>query len=490
MLWSLVKVLIFVAAIAAVAFGAVQLLSMDGGVQITAAGTEYTLGALETIILIVVLGLLGWLVIKLLGFLIATLKFINGDETAISRYFNRNRERKGYQALSEGMMALASGEGSVAMSKANKAERYLNKPELTNLISAQAAEMSGDTRKAQEVYKRLLKNDATRFVGVRGIMKQKLAEGDTDTALALAEKAFGLKPKHEETQDVLLRLQAQKEDWSGARETLGAKLKYGSLPRDVHKRRDAVLAVARATALKENGETEKAAEVAIEANRLSPELIPAAVLAAVSYVEQSKPRYAARVIKRAWTAQPHPDLAAAYAAIEPNEEHAARIKRFGALTKIHPDHPETKMLLAELNIAAEDFPAARRALGDLAETTPTTRSLALMAAVERGEGSDDSVVRGWLTRALTAPRGPQWVCDVCNSVHAVWSATCDVCGAFDTLKWRDVPHDEASMPNANDMLPLLVSKPEESAAEVPIPVVTEEDMKEAVEAELAEETQK
>ena len=37
-----------------------------------------------------------------------TLKFINGDETAISRYFDRNRERKGYQALSEGLMALAS----------------------------------------------------------------------------------------------------------------------------------------------------------------------------------------------------------------------------------------------------------------------------------------------------------------------------------------------------------------------------------------------
>ena len=103
--------------------------------------------------------------------------------------------------------------------------------------------MTGDTKKATEVYKRLLGDDRTRFVGVRGMMKQKLAEGDTDTAMKLAEKAFALKPKHEEVQDILLRLQAEGGDWKGARETLGAKLRQGLLPRDVHRRRDAVLAL-------------------------------------------------------------------------------------------------------------------------------------------------------------------------------------------------------------------------------------------------------
>ena len=57
-------------------------------------------------------------------FLASVMKFINGDDTAISRYFTRNRERKGYQALSDGMLALASGEGQLAMDKANKAARF------------------------------------------------------------------------------------------------------------------------------------------------------------------------------------------------------------------------------------------------------------------------------------------------------------------------------------------------------------------------------
>ena len=90
-------------------------------------------------------------------------------------------------------------------------------------------------------------------------MKQRLSEGDTDTALKLAEKAFALKPKHVETQDVLLKLQAGQEDWSGARQTLNAKLKYGALPRDVHRRRDAVLALSEARDVMADGSV--AAEV-------------------------------------------------------------------------------------------------------------------------------------------------------------------------------------------------------------------------------------
>jgi len=83
--------------------------------------------------------------------------------------------------------------------------------------------------------------------------------------------------------------------------------------------------------------------------------------------------------------QRHPDLAAAFAEIEPDETPPARIKRFAALTRRHTDDPETRMLLAELHIAAEDFPEARRALGDLVETDPTTRSVTIRAAIERGE---------------------------------------------------------------------------------------------------------
>ncbi|MCT8158619.1 heme biosynthesis protein HemY [Pseudoruegeria sp. SHC-113] len=470
MLWSLLKILVFVTLVAALTYGAGFLMESDEGLRLAVAGTEFTLGPLQAVIGIIALFALVWIALKLAGLLVACLRFLTGDETALSRYFDRSRERKGYQALSDAMLALASGEARLAGVRAAKAEKYLGKPELTNLISAQAAEMNGDTRKAQEIYKKLLQHDASRFVGVRGLMRQRLEAGDTETALKLAEKALAIKPKHVDTQDTVLKLQAEASDWEGARKTLSTKLRYGAIPRDLHKRRDAVLALSEAMEAERDGNTEAAQAKALEANRLSPELIPAAVLAAKADIAQGKPRPAAKLIKKAWTAQPHPDLAAAFAAIVPDEAPEARIKRFAPLTGLKPDHAETKMLLAELYIGAEDFPAARKALGDLAETDPTVRSLTLMAAIERGEGGEDSAVRGWLTKALSASRGPQWVCESCGNPHTEWTPVCLHCGSFDTLSWKVPAAKSAAMPASTEMLPLIVgaiekAEPEEAEAE-------------------------
>mgnify|MGYP000353098006 FL=1 len=118
---------------------------------------------------------------------------------------------------------------------------------------------------------------------------------------------------------------------------------------------------------------------------------------------------------------------------------------------------ESKLLQAELYIAAEDFPAARRALGDLPEDAPDARVLTIMAAIERGEGASDAVVEGWLTRALAAPRGPQWVCDKCHNIHREWVPVCENCDSFDTLSWTTPPAPGVVSPTGTEMLPLIVS---------------------------------
>jgi len=493
MLWSLIKIVLFITIIAGLAFGAGYLIETDGGVRIAIGTVEFNLGPLQAVVGLLLLIVAIWILLKLASLGVATLHFLNGDETAISRWFSRNRERRGFEALADGLMALASGEGRAAMAKAAKAERYLNRPDLTDLITAQAAEMTGDTKKAEEVYKRLLDDDRTRFVGVRGIMKQKLAEGDTDTATKLAEKAFALKPRHEETQDVLLKLQANHGDWSGARKTLGAKLKYGTLPRNVHRRRDAVLALGEARSIVEQGKSIEARETAITANKLSPDLVPAAVMAARSYIEQGQKRYAARVLTKAWNVKPHPDLAAAFSEIEPAETPDARVRRFRTLTKTHAGEPETRMLLAELNIAAENFAEARRSMADLADTDPTARSLTIMAAIERGEGTSDTVVKGYLARAVGASRGPQWVCENCQNLPGGWSPVCPNCAAFDTLSWRVPPMtDDTAGQQGTAMLPLIVGQGDEPAeAEGPDAPKDEaaEDSEIPVEAEIVEEAE-
>ncbi|MGB0797838.1 MAG: heme biosynthesis protein HemY [Planktomarina sp.] len=467
MLWSLIKIFVFLALVAAITYGATQLLETSGGVTIEVAGIELTLGPLQSAIAIVALIFVVWVVLKVVGLLVALLRFINGDETAFSRYFDRNRERRGFEALSDGLMALASGDSREALAKAKKADKYLNRPELTNLVVAQAAEASGDKAMALDTYKKLLANPKTKFVGVHGLLKQKLADGDTDTALKLAERAFALKPKHVDTQDMLLQLQTGSEDWQGARITLGAKLQHGVMPRDLHRRRDGVLALSQARVFREDGQLDKAHEMAIEANRLTPALVPAAVMTARGYLEHDKPKLAAKVLRAAWELEPHPELAAAFAAIVPDEGAEARIKRFRVLTKRPADHAETKMLLAEMNIAAENYPAARAAMGDLSKVDPTMRSLTIMAAIEQGDGAPDQVVRQLLTQAMSAQRDPQWICDACGDVHKDWEPICLNCSAMDSVGWKRPGSNDTVDPN---MVPLIVGPSPVDTMEIAEPI--------------------
>lgn len=464
MLWPLLKIVLFVAAIAGVTLAAIFVTETDLSLRMALAGYEFTLTPLAAAVTLVVALVVLWLLLVVLGFLWAFLRFLRGDDTALSRYFDRARERKGLAALEEGMLALAAGDGEAARAKAARAQRFLGKTDLTLLLGAQGAEMAGDTEGAIEAYKGLVVNDRTRFVGVRGLMQIKLAQGDTERALALAEKAFALQPRHQAVQDTLFRLQARKEDWGGARRTLQAKFKSRGLPRDIHSRRDAVLALAEARETIAAHGLEAGRKPALEANRLSPQLVPAAVLAAEVFAASGSPRKAAKAIKTAWEASPHPDLAAAFAAIEPGESPAARRKRFAPLLKLLPDHPETRMLEAELALAEEDFPGARRALGDVAAGEAEARALTIMAAVARGEGAPDRVVRGWLARALSAPRGPAWICGACNHIHGRWVAICENCEAFDSLDWRSPPSEEGAAMSATDMLPLIVGAPDPAPA--------------------------
>lgn len=142
------------------------------------------------------------------------------------------------------------------------------------------------------------------------------------------------------------------------------------------------------------------------------------------------------------------------------------------------------MLLAELHIANEDFPEARRALGNLVETDPSARSVTLMAAIERGEGASDTVVKGWLTRALNVSRGPQWICENCHHIHAEWKPICENCKSFDTLEWKTPPLSEVAMPSGVQMLPLIVGAPETTPPEGALTTRTDD----IEEAELVTDT--
>ena len=454
MIWSLVKISLFILAVAALSMGFAFVMDLQGRVTFEIFNYVITTNLVNLVILLLILIPVVWVIYFLIGLLLAVIRFFIGDETALTRYLNRSKDRKGYEALAESMVAMAAGEPSEAAHKVALAERHLGRPELTSLLAAQSAERMGNKDKAQDVYKKMLGDEKTRFVGIVGILKHRLEVGDTKTALQLAGKAFELKPGHEETQIILFRLQTQEEDWEGARKTWKARFDRKRISKQDYVHGQAVILLAEGQKLLEEGNEEDAAKV-FEANRLAPSLVPAAVLGANLKIKTGDKRNASRILTKAWNLEPHPDLAKAYTALEPDETDSQRHERFKKLISKTLMHPESRMTMAELAISRGDFGIARHELETLHQDDPTVRTFLIMAAIEKGKGSSDQLVKTLLSNALTAARGNQWVCNSCQQSQQEWQPICSSCKDFDTLFWGRGMDETTNLPSSIKLLPLI-----------------------------------
>ncbi len=348
------------------------------------------------------------------------------------------RREHGYQALTKGLVAVAAGDPKGAQRFGKASGRLLDNP-LNLLVLAQAARLNGDEAAARRHLHDMLDHPETEFLGLRGLLVQATKEGDWDAALSYARRAYALSPKTEWVSGALFDLEARAGDWRAAQKTLEAATRHKHVGPVEAPRRRAVVLAERARAAHAEGRDEEALSLAREAHRLAPGLAAPTALAANLLIAAGRRQAAGKLIEKGWASMPHPTLAHAYAALAPDEPAMERVKRFERLRDRRPDHPESRIALAEAALAAELWGTARNQLEAVARERPTQRVYRLMAAVEERESGDAEAARSWLMRAASAPPDAAWLCDRCGAASAEWGARCGSCGAFDSLVWRVPP---------------------------------------------------
>ena len=165
---------------------------------------------------------------------------------------------------------------------------------------------------------------------------------------------------------------------------------------------------------------------------------------------------AEKYIKTCWKIKPHPDLAKSFANLYPDETSKERLKRFAPL--LNNSHPAKiiKTLKAELLIANEEFPSAKRTIETLINDQPNSSDFMLMAAVEKGMGSSNEIIQGWIAKAYNMPSPPVWFCEKCYFVE-YWSPICKKCKSFDSMHWGS-PEINNIFYNSKVLLPFVLDK--------------------------------
>jgi HemY protein len=356
----------------------------------------------------------------------------------LRKHMKRRRQARGYEALRKGIFAVGAGDEAVAARYAIEARRALPKEPLTELLRAQSAQLSGDRRTAQRIFEAMADHSESRLLGLRGLFLEASREGEAEAAHQYAARAMSLNPALPWPVHALFDMQCRSRAWQGALETLSVARNHRHIDRKTYDRRRAVLLTAQALDLEETQST-RAAELAMEAHRIAPDLVPAAVIAGRIMAGQGNAYKAARVLARTWQYTPHPELAIGYAYARPGDSPRDRLARIKSLIVMTPDDPEARMALALAAVDAREWEEARNALQPLLSKNPTAKVCALMARIEGGEKRDAGRVREWLARAVRAPRDAVWIAD--GVASSEWAPISPVTGALDAFAWR-VPPDQ------------------------------------------------
>jgi HemY protein len=423
------KVLVFLGIATALAIGAVWLADQPGDVSIVWRGLtiETTVAvAAVAVALLVVLGMLLW----------TLLRFVFGLPTAFSFASRARRRSRGYEAVSRGMVAVGAGDPQAARRHAADARKLLDDEPLTLLLTAQAAQISGDKPAAEDAFKAMLDQPDTRVLGLRGLFVEARRRGDQVAARAFADEAVRLSPSLAWANDALLEFHSTAGDWTAARTAVERRAALRLSDKTESKRHRAVLLAAEALQA-ESTDPAAALTIALNALKLEPGLTPAAAQAGRLLGARGDIRKAARLIEAAWREQTHPDLAQAYVNLRHGDSAADRLDKARALMKLKPTDPESAFIVAETAIAARDYAGARAALAPLLAGAATVRTCLLMAQIEDGEHGSAGRAREWLQRSTRAQRDNAWVAD--GLVSQTWMPVSPATGRIDAFTWSLPP---------------------------------------------------
>ena len=215
-----------------------------------------------------------------------------GTPRFISRWRREGRRRRGYMALTQGLVAVAAGDADAARRQARRADHLLGDPPLTMLLSAQVAQLSGDEDTAKAQFAAMLERPETAFLGLRGLLLQALRAGDQAQALDLARRAQALRPKTSWVLATLFDLETQAGDWRAAIETVERSGRAGVIPPvETARRRAAVLVELSRTAVAER-RSRDAVVHAERAHRADPNHVAAMIWLAQRYAATDRHRAA------------------------------------------------------------------------------------------------------------------------------------------------------------------------------------------------------
>ncbi|MDG4721353.1 MULTISPECIES: heme biosynthesis protein HemY [Thalassospira] len=424
----MIRLLTFILITAVLVFCTVWFADNPGNMTIVWLGYRF-----DGSIGMVALGLLALTVVLVLAWRGWTI--IANSPGWVGRLLGSRRRKKGQQALTMGLLELASGDVRQALKHTRAVDRYLEDDTLTRLLTAQAAELDGNNDAAKRQFEAMLEKPDSAFFGLRGLLQLALKADDREAALDYAERAHRLRPRNPAVIVTLFDLLLTSRRWDRALTLLVDAQKASVFGEQELTRRRALLITAKAEDAIAAGENAEAIKLLRKALNASAGFTGAAVLLAGLYRDIKQDAKARDVILQSWQVAPSAALGAIYRDTLTGDP-LAKVKSVEKLAATNPTHIESQLVLAEAALEADLWGVARSNLEKAMASKAEARHYRLLADLELRENQDGAKARDLLIKASHANPDPDWRCGACGAETDRWVVSCPSCHSFGSVDWR------------------------------------------------------
>lgn len=359
--------------------------------------------------------------------------------SGMSRRRRERNRKKGFQALTRGFVAIAAGDTKKASALAREVRTLMpDETGLPLLLEAQAARMRGEEGAARQSFEKLLSDKDAGFLGVKGLLKSSLDQGDSRKALEYARTALHQNPKQPWILKSVYDLELQNHLWQDAHRTLDQLKRYKAI--DPQQATGDEIAFLMIEAEREHLLRNQSAWLRLveRAVKLNPAFTPTVVKLGEHYLVAGKHGKAASIVEKAWKSNPHPDLAVLWDRLAPEAKASDPLRRlrwFEKLVSFRPDSAEGQLAAAKVAMESGLNGEARTYLQAAEAKGMTSRTYRLRADLEEVTTRSPALVREWLDKASQAEPDPVWYCSLTGTIYSRWAPVAEPHGSFNTIRW-------------------------------------------------------
>ena len=349
--------------------------------------------------------------------------------------FNKQKSNyeKGYYAFTQGMIALANKDYKKAIQENKKVSYHLEDESLSLLLKSETLKVEKRFSELEKVYEAMLKNENTKILGLKGLMKQNLYAQDYHHAFIYGEKLFNQNHQIDKIYDTLVNIISKTNNWQKLIQINEKAFKFKLIHKEVYSTNKSI-ALYEIAKIKMYSEITESINLIERALKIKQYFSPYVVLYVDLLIEDNKLLKAKKFLQKAWLNAPHPYFKTQIKLLSIK----MKISYFQLVEFIvgnSKDIPESKILFAEALIDSQKWTDARNQLNTFLEHKPSKKVCLLMSKIEEGASNDPQKINAWISRSNFGDLNKIWICKISNISQEKWASVSNS-GYFNSLEWK------------------------------------------------------